>query len=86
MPKIDHLAECHRINKDRPIPQQPSVFEAEKEENDPTIGYVFQINIYAFKAALIRWIIIAHIALGCVEVEAFRDLIQLSAPFQTLST
>jgi hypothetical protein len=33
----------------------------------------------AVKAALIRWVIIAHMALCCVEVEAFRDLIQTLA-------
>lgn len=34
----------------------------------------------AFKAALIRWIIVAYIALNCIEVEAFRDLIKLLNP------
>jgi hypothetical protein len=40
-PAIDHLAEYYKINKDGPIPQQLSVFEAEKEENNPTMGCVF---------------------------------------------
>jgi hypothetical protein len=50
------------------------------KEKDPTIGCVFQTDLNAFKAALIRWIIVAHITLSCIEVNAFRDLIKLLNP------
>jgi hypothetical protein len=91
-PAIEHLAEYHKINKSGQIPDTGSVLQqvqgqaqahvqAENtEEKDPTISCVFQVDLNAFKAALIRWIIVAHMALSCVEVDAFRDLVRLLNP------
>ena len=36
--------------------------------------------LQAFQTALICWVAIAHIALSCVEVDAFQDLIQVLNP------
>jgi hypothetical protein len=67
-PAIEHLAECHKINKSGQISDTGSVLQqvqaqaqAENaEEKDPTISCVFQVDLNAFKAALIRWIIVAQ--------------------------
>ena len=45
-----------------------------------TIRVITQIVLRAFHAALVYWIIITYIALSCVEVDAFRDLIKLLNP------
>jgi hypothetical protein len=50
------------------------------EDSNLTAKIIAQIEMHAFKSALIKWIIVTHIALSCVEVQAFRDLILLLNP------
>jgi len=41
---------------------------------------VTQAQLDRFKAALVPWIVMGHMALSCVENEAFRGLIDLLNP------
>ena len=84
---IAHLEEIHSINEYGPIPQAANapataaMLQASGvRQAGTTIRIVAQVALQAFQTALICWIAIAHIALSCVEVDAFRDLIQLLNP------
>jgi hypothetical protein len=80
-PAIDHLAECHKLNSDGPITAtESSVLEQiVGADGTPRIvsHLVTKTKLDTFKEAIIRWIVIAHIALSCVEIEEFRALIKL---------
>jgi hypothetical protein len=50
------------------------------DDSNPTAKIIAQVEMNVFKSALIKWIIVAHMALSYVEVQAFRDLILLLNP------
>jgi hypothetical protein len=49
-------------------------------DSNPISKIIAQVEMNAFKSALIKWIIVTHMALSYVEVQAFRDLILLLNP------
>jgi hypothetical protein len=83
---VEHMRNAHRINSDGPIKidddAQSTVVEQQQQAaiSSPRHGVVTQVDVMAFRRALIHWIILAHIALSCVEQEAFRALIGLLNP------
>lgn len=82
---VQHLRIAHKLNSDGPIvshtPAQPTVLEQEEAALiTPRVGIVTQVDLQAFKRALITWLILAHIALSCIEQESFRALIALLNP------
>jgi hypothetical protein len=82
-PAITHLEKCHRIGQHGPIPQSETgsvLAQMQTEDSNPTTKIIAQVEMNAFKSTLIKWIIVTHMALSCVEVQAFRDLILLLNP------
>jgi hypothetical protein len=71
-----HLADEHSLNADGPIEKTPARLEFPPEGREfKTL--VCQTSVNAFNEVLIRWIILAHLALSCVENLEFRALIKL---------
>ena len=71
-----HLADEHSLNADGPIKKTPARLEFPPEGREfKTL--VYQISVNAFNEVLIRWIILAHLALSCIENLKFRALIKL---------
>jgi hypothetical protein len=71
-----HLAEEHSINADGPIEKAASVLEFTPEGREFK-SLVSQTSVNVFNNTLIRWIILAHLALSCVENLEFRALVKL---------
>ena len=80
-PAIDHLAECHRLNSDGPITATGSsvLEQIMGADGIPRIvsHLITKTKLDTFKEAIIRWIVVTHITLSCVEIEEFRALIKL---------
>lgn len=84
-PPIVHLREVHAVDQSGPIEKQqatPTILnvlqssQSSSHSPGPQVNnLVAQTDVNAVKAALIRWICIAHIALSCVELDCFRELI-----------
>jgi hypothetical protein len=78
----------HHLNSDGPISQEdPEVIVMQMEDatqpETPQLNVfhtVTQVQLDRFKTALVLWIVMGHIALSCVENEAFRGLIELLNP------
>lgn len=88
-PAATHLREKHRLNSDGAIEDPaPSVLDqqqaaAEKQNTEPSTFskyLVTQTDVNAFKQALLRWIVLACMALNAVENDAFRLMIKLLNP------
>ena len=85
-PAATHLREKHRLNSDGVIEDPtPSVLDqqqaaAEKQNTEPSTfskHLVTQTDVNAFKQALLRWIVLACMALNAVENDAFRLMISV---------
>lgn len=84
-PAIQHMAEEQYLSEDGPLPKPQAVIQnvlAERAVEQPTVytNLVSQVSVTAMHQDLIVWIILAHVALNCVEDESFRALIQLLNP------
>ena len=80
---IRHLSEYHRISNDREPEigsSSSTVSVLDQQRQDASLRRPNQLTISAFLYALIQWIVIAHIALSCVEQQAFQSLIELLNP------
>jgi hypothetical protein len=85
---IDHLRNTHHLNSDGLIPREdPGVIVMQREgatqpemPQSNVFNTVTQAQLDRFKAALVLWIVMAHMALSSVENEAFRGLIELLNP------
>ena len=78
---ICHLRDEHRLSERGPIESEESPAILTAVQSSPqAANLVAQVDLDAFKAALIRWLCLAHIALSCVEVESFRQLVFILNP------
>ena len=87
-----HLLEKHRIQSDGQIEAGENSEIAQAAQAAPITKSVLQqhiegaqqrpsqLSVDAVLLALIQWIVLAHIALSCVELQAFRDLLKLLNP------
>lgn len=85
---LDHMVSKHRRNRDGSIKEEEEATAAQPiEQLFNTAGeaaritsLVTQTSVDAMHAALITWIVLAHIALTCVEQQSFRDFCRLLNP------
>jgi hypothetical protein len=79
---LRHLKKDHRIdNKGRRIKtKQPTTIEALTTVTQNVSQVVTRFNANTFRYLLIRWIVIMHIALSCVESDTFRDWVLYITP------
>jgi hypothetical protein len=81
-PAIQHLNEAHDLNADGVIVRSKPIVNAlqntagDDTEAEPVVyNIVTQTEVNKFNQALIAWIVLAHLAMACVENDAFRLLI-----------
>jgi hypothetical protein len=82
-PAIQHMLIEHQLTQTGPIekPEAPPQTALQSVERPVSFSnLVTQVSVTAMNQALITWIILAHIALNCVENDAFRAFIQLLNP------
>lgn len=83
---IQHLSDTHRISSDGVIEEDSSIQSSTPSVLDLQIQgarssrRLNQSTVDIFLHILIHWIVIAHIALSCVEQSTFQELIQLLNP------
>jgi len=85
-----HLLEKHRISSEKRVQIEdeesqttqaaPIVRSVLQQQIDGSEQRPTQLTIDRILLAFVQWIILAHIALSCVELKPFQDLLKLLNP------